>query len=381
MSRKFNRNVGNRTQVLLFPCIANFHFAFYANVCKVAFHSLGRRIVVQKCHGKVAVLQGLGPNLLAVLVRNAVALNAQGILVNGNHVLVQVEFLGLVAHLAYVRTDHDGCGHDGPHCHLRSLFFVREAVVAHFEHVRVVPVAGLCNLPILVVGIDNFVNAAVPRLRNPGGADIECGTPEVRNFRHPVLVFPHANAKHNVAPGIAESLGHGGIVFFLSIRVRIAVIVLPVVYAPFGEFLGVLFFVTVRAALALPIAVVMVAGTLTAVAVKPELEPLLVHIIGQGLHATRERCRVVLEVTLSIALGIHPVVVQVKVNVACILQTGGHHRVGNFLNLFFVDVFMEHVPAVPSQRGRKHQTIGMCEGLRSKPQKGKGASPAKRALF
>ena len=87
------------------------------------------------------------------------------------------------------------------------------------------------------------------------------------------------------------------------------------------------------------------------------------HVISDGLHATRESLRVVLEVALGIALGVHPVIVKVQVDVARILQAGIDHRVGNFLNLLFVDVFVENVPAVPPERGRKHQAIRMRKGL------------------
>ena len=354
VSREFNRNVRNRAQVLLFPGIADFHFTFYANVCKVAFNGLGRVVIVEERHGNIAILQGLGPNLLAVHVGDAMALNAQRILVDGNHVLVQVEFLGLVAHVAHVGTDHDGSSHDGPHRHLGALFFVREAPVAYFEHVRVVPMTGLCNLPVLVVGIDNFVDAAVPGGRNPFGTDVKCSTPEVSDFRHPVLVFPHANAEHDIASGIAESVGHCSVIFFLRSRIRVAVVVLPVVNAPFGEFLGILLFVAIGTAFTLPVAVVMVTGTLAAVAIKTELQALIMHVVSDGLHAARESLRVVLEVALRIALGVHPVVVEVQVNVARIPQARRDHGIGNFLNLLFVDVFVEHVPAVPPQRGRKH---------------------------
>ena len=248
------------------------------------------------------------------------ALNTQGILVDGNHVLVQVKILGRGAHLADIGTDHDGGRHDGPHGHLGFLFLVREPTVAHFEHVRVVPVARLCNLPILIVRIDNFVDAAVPRIRNPCGANVEGGTPQVGDLGHPLLVFPGANAEHDVASGITEGLGHAGVIFLLVGALgRVAVVVLPVVNAPCGKLLGVLFFFHVGAAFALPIAIVMVAGTLAAVTVKAKLEALRVHVIGQGLHAAGERGGVVLEVTFGIALGVHPVVVQVKVNVARIL--------------------------------------------------------------
>ena len=82
------------------------------------------------------------------------------------------------------------------------------------------------------------------------------------------------------------------------------------------------------------------------------------HVISDGLHATGESLRVVLEVALGIALGVHPVIVQIKEHIASVSQTGFDHRVGNFLNLLFVDVFVENVPAVPPERGRKHQSVG-----------------------
>ena len=138
---------------------------------------------------------------------------------------------------------------------------------------------------------------------------------------------------------------------------------------------------TVGTALAIPFAVVMVASTFAAVAVKAELKALRMHVIGNGLHAAREGFRIILEITLGIALGVHPVVVEVQVNVASIFQAGTDHGIGNFLNLFFVDIFVEHVPAVPSQRGRKHQAVRMRKGLRGQTTKSKGDSPAERVFF
>ena len=84
-------------------------------------------------------------------------------------------------------------------------------------------------------------------------------------------------------------------------------------------------------------------------------------VIAKGLHSAGKTVGVMSEVAVSIAFFCHPVVIKIQVDVARIPHTGTHHHIGDFLNLLFIDVLVEHVPAVPTHRRRFHQVVN---GLR-----------------
>ena len=100
------------------------------------------------------------------------------------------------------------------------------------------------------------------------------------------------------------------------------------------------------------------------VLVEAVFQTFAVNVVANRLHATRELLRIRNQPAGWIPLARHPCVINDQVCVTRIAHAGGHHRVGDCLDLLFVNLLLERVPTVPAHRRRQGKTHGPVERLR-----------------
>ena len=104
-----------------------------------------------------------------------------GILINGNHFFVEQDRLGFIGHGAHVVACQQRRRQERPEAHVSAILVGRHAAVTDFQHVRIIPVAGL--------GIGRDIKLLEANLihRLPTIADVASGAPEISaDLRAPV---------------------------------------------------------------------------------------------------------------------------------------------------------------------------------------------------
>ena len=61
----------------------------------------------------------------------SLSLFAQGVLVDGQYILVLQQSLGFSTDVPQVHRHNEGRGHDGPHCHLNLLLTITQAIITN----------------------------------------------------------------------------------------------------------------------------------------------------------------------------------------------------------------------------------------------------------
>lgn len=205
---------------------------------------------VQRAHGPIATAEGLDPNLdvLRRLGERAEALFAELVLVDGDDVLVGENRADLGLHVRDVVAGHEGRGEHAPEGKMRARLGEREAAVADFKHVGIVPVAGTGEL-VEAVGAD-VVDKTVLEIEEPlpagfpafativGVVDVTGGAPEMADVGGPLprlVLAPLADRKNHRPAGGEERVAHAR-VGIPGVRVAmVAPVVFQIVDAPRGE--------------------------------------------------------------------------------------------------------------------------------------------------
>ena len=139
--------------------------------------------------------------MVAAVVDDPRPLDARRVLVHGNDFRIGEDVAGLVGHVPDVVARNEGCGHDRPHAEVGSGLGVRQAGVAHLEHVRVVPMPRPRVLSRLIVLVDDLVDVPVPLAATAETrADVKRASPQMTGRNHPrPFEVPGADAEHNRA--------------------------------------------------------------------------------------------------------------------------------------------------------------------------------------
>ncbi len=140
---------------------------------------------------------------------------------------------------------------------------------------------------------------------------------------------------------------------------KAAQVVLQIIDAPVGVHLGVLLFVPQRSRIAR-------ARLVSRARVDADLQPLRVHIIRKRLHVGKLLVRMQQAVLVALAF---PRVVDVHVDVPCVLHAAGDNLIRGIANVLVRYLSEEVVPAVPPHRrrgshlrwGQLRRRRGLCE--------------------
>ncbi|MBA7709160.1 hypothetical protein ES703_118072 [subsurface metagenome] len=87
------------------------------------------------------------------------------------------------------------------------------------------------------------------------------------------------------------------------------------------------------------------------------------NVVPYRLHSVREFLGVRDEAAVFVPLACHPRVVEDQVHVARVTHAGGHHCVGDCLNLLLVNLFFKRIPTVPAHRRRQGKVRARIECL------------------
>ena len=248
------KGVRELTQVLVKPQVTKLEGGVVGEVLEVGGDV--ERLVshVEEGDGVLSVLQLTNPDLVVLLEgRESVALETEGILVDGNDLLVQKDLLGPVVDGSQIVAHQEGSSEDGPEGHLGLGLLVVETVLhADDEHIGVVPVAGAGVLPPLghVAPVLDDVADGVPAV-----ADIVPVSPEVAVLDEEAVVHlrgvggPGAGVHDGAAGGVQE-VGHALVAVGVVEAGAVAAVHLQVVDVPLGEGLRVGQEVALRAGVA-----------------------------------------------------------------------------------------------------------------------------------
>jgi hypothetical protein len=263
--------VAHRGRAALRRCLGPLHF------------DLGRRRgAIQQRDGLSAVGQRLHPHLLIPVIPHARALLAQGVLVDGDDVLVRQDRFDLGRHRADVIAGNERRGEHGPHGEMRLVLRLGQAGVSDLQHVGVVPAVRPGVLRQRRQQVDDLrdAEAAPLLLAVPARLDVASRPPEVPDALCPeprLVGSPLAHAEHDGAAGGVERFPHRRVRDLRIDALVIAPVVLQVVHAPRRVLGGVLVLVAVAAR---PI----LAGARSGVRIDAELEALRVDVVGKRLH-------------------------------------------------------------------------------------------------
>ena len=143
-------------------------------------------------------------------------LNAQRVLIYGDNVLICEYAFGVVTHVAKIVASHQRSCQHAPHREVALVFNGIHAAVAHFKHIRVVPVTRTVVRVEVLNQVDYVhhtmtapVFATVPQVDDVAG-----GSPEVTYAFAPFPRFgaaPFADAENDRTTGFFQSLAHDGV--------------------------------------------------------------------------------------------------------------------------------------------------------------------------
>ena len=228
---------------------------------------------------------------------------------------------------------------------MRPIFLGVHVAIAHFQHIRVIPVPGTSEFFQSVLSKPNQRHAVVTV------ADVSCSPPQIAGFRSPPprrLHAPVANAEHNRTPGLRKRIAKFCILHLRIETLRVAPVDLHIIDSPRGIRLGVLDFV-IQAARPL------LAGARACVRVKAQLQTFAMNVVRERFHSGGESLRIRNDSPLRIATHL-PAVVDVHILIAGRLHPAANHRVGHLPNEFVAHVTAKLVPTVPPHGwGRRQQ--------------------------
>ena len=112
---------------------------------------LTRRIKDGEC--PIATSQGFEPELQAFMIAEVQALNAECILVDGNHLLIHDDLAGSLTHGAQVVAQNQRTCHHTPHGEVSTILILRHAI-AYLQHIGVIPIALACILAQGIIELD-----------------------------------------------------------------------------------------------------------------------------------------------------------------------------------------------------------------------------------
>jgi len=136
------------------------------------------------------------------------ALNAQVILAELDHLSIRENRFGGIAHLGHIATNQQGRLDQRPQRKVRLILDIAHTTVANLEHIGIIPTARSCQVPPLVVLIE------IGGHRFPVIRDIAGGAPRVAHRRSPgrgILDAPFAHAEEDRLAGGVERVTHGRI--------------------------------------------------------------------------------------------------------------------------------------------------------------------------
>src|ERR671934_61186 len=288
------------------------------------------------------------PDLGMVVAADASSLPPEGILIEGDDLGCEKSLAGLVGHRAYVVAGHERSRERGPEREVRASLVGGERPVSDLEHVGIVPVIRTGVRMEVGVAIEDRDHAGPVRL------DVPRRTPEMAERAGPrprVRASPLADRQHHRSSGRVKSHRPLRVESAWTHALRMAPVDLDVVDAPLGE----------RARIAELIAEARgksLAGVRSGVGVDAEAQPERVHVLGERADAVRETVGMRDEVTVPIALGRHPAVVDHHVAVAGVAHARLDHGRCGLPDEALVDLRLEAVPAVPAHRRRRREAVG-----------------------
>src|SRR5258706_36949 len=184
----------------------------------------------------------LSPNLSVAVFSHAASLHAQRILVNRDNFLVRQNRLDLWRHRSQIISRDQRRRKHRPQTEMRAVLDCRHSSVAHFEHVRIVPVSRPCrpfqsDLHIHNVQHSKRAAAAVgPFLFSfPVVIDVACGPPQIPDVLRPLPWFrrsPFAHIEYDRASRRRQRLVHRGVSLLSVPRIGAAPVILQIIDAP-----------------------------------------------------------------------------------------------------------------------------------------------------
>ncbi len=275
------------------------------------------------------------------------SLDAGRVLIDDDHFIIQEDIGDSIGHCPDIVAGDQRGRHNGPEAELAFVFVVSAAGIPHFQHIRVVPVAGTG------IGIERLIDIGDIQERAEVVVDIAGRPPEIGGVNHPgPHIVPAADGEYDGAAAIGQALAHQ-LVLGLQVQRSITAVFLQVIDAPGGVCRSILRFMALASAQRDT-----AACRRAAVAVNPELEPLGVDVIAQGLHAARKAIGIAHQIAVRIAGGVvHPVIVQDQVDIAGVSHPGADQCVGYLLDFGFVDSVAEAIIAVPSHGRRQGKPV------------------------
>lgn len=305
------------------------------------------------------------------------ALLAERVLVHRDGLGIREDRDDFGAHFAHVVSGDERRGEDAPEAEMRARLGEREAVVADFHHVRVVP---MTRAGVLLQAVDAFLETHLeieddlpahrPFLDTVVAIDNVAGrAPKMADVLRPFPRLggaPFAHAKHDRPAGGVERVAHRGVGLDGVAGAGATPIVFQIIDAPLRVAARVLIFVALIARIA-------GTGELAGVAVDAELEAARAQIVGKRLKPAGKLVRIGYEIALRIALARHPAVVEIDIIVAGVAHAVLDHRFGDALDELLVDMGGEGVPGIPAHR----RSLG--EALELLGRRARGKEEARRA--
>mmetsp|Transcript_955 Transcript_955/g.1043 ORF Transcript_955/g.1043 Transcript_955/m.1043 type:complete len:203 (-) Transcript_955:174-782(-) len=179
-------------------------------------------------------------------------------------------------------------------------------------------------------------------------------------------VAPFTQVKQNRAPCLVQIVREVGVQLkFGEATGSIAVVALDKIDAPRSE-LGSVLFVVAKGARK-PVA----ARRCADACVEANLEPQIVDVVRQCLHATRESRRIWLQVSITIACRCRPAVIHIYIFVTKVLHPRGNHRIGLLLDKVFGALVNQTADIVraprvpPHSRLTSHSVVVRCYVLQA----------------
>ncbi len=297
-----------------------------------------------------------GPDIQVAGLVEALALLSEGILVDGDGVLVGQDTPVSFRHMAQVIPGQQWCGEQHPQAHVGAVLILGHFAVADLQHVRIVPVPGPGEAREARLAESDSAHARV------GVVDVIRRAPHAGAHRRPPL--PRlvqtvlAQAIKNGTPGPLERGSHFPVsgnhqvprrratAGLAHLVLEITQVILEKINTPGRVLPRVLLLVAEAPGVA-------GAGLRSRRGVDPKLQPLGVNVVTECLHIGKALIR--MQHALRIAFSL-PGVVDIDVDIAGVAHTGTNQRICGSTNIRIGHVAGEMIPTIPP-----HGWRGLCK--------------------
>ena len=301
------------------------------------------QVAVEDAECPIAVLERLEPILYARLNAITQTLDAERILVDGNHLTIGDDIERLLRHGADIIAQNKRSGHHAPHREMCTVFGFGHAIT-YLKHIGIVPMTGAGKTTKRLVFIQDsqytkrFPTAKI-QFAIKAAVYITGSAPEMTKISSPrvsLRVAPFAEREHDIAARLTECLSHQCIRTTRIDVLRIAPIVFQIIDAPTRILERILILMSLRTGFA-------TTGLRAGIRINTKVETERMNIISQGADATGETLGVGLNKAIRIALAM-PAVVHIYIAVTCIIQARIDHRFCYLTYERFVDITSKRIP-------------------------------------